>query len=94
MDAEVKIQSADKSAEKWCILVEKLKKIGCKYSRLQTIRERFLVFLNANEDLSRFTTNEINSDLSIIDFGVVPRKIVSKKTVIIWNVDKTLLRKN
>ena len=55
----------------------------------------FLVFLNVNEDLSRLTTNETISDLSNIGFSiVVPQKIVSKKTVIIWNVDKTLFQKN
>ena len=57
MDANVKIQSADKSAENWHLLVEKLIQFGFKYSRLQTIREGLLVFLNANEDLSRLSTN-------------------------------------
>ena len=57
MDANVKIQSADKSAENWHLLVEKLIQFGFKYSRLQTIREGLLVFLKANEDLSRLTTN-------------------------------------
>ena len=95
MEANVKIQSADKSAEKWKILAEKLKNLGCKYSRLQTIREGFLVFLIAYEDLSRLTTNETISDLSINGFSVVvSQKIVSKKTVIIRNVDKTLFQKN
>ena len=45
MEANVKIQSADKSAEKWQILAEKLKKIGCNYSRLQIIREGIWYFL-------------------------------------------------
>ena len=80
MEANVKKQSADKSAEKWEILAEKLKKFRCNYSRLQTIREGFLAFLNANEDLSCLTTNETISDLSISGFSVVvPQKIVSKK---------------
>ena len=76
----MKTQSADKSAEKWKIVAEKLKKIVCNCSRLQTIREGFLVFLNANEDLSRLTTNETICDLSINGFSVVvPQKLISKK---------------
>ena len=54
-----------------------------------------MVLLNANEDLSRLTTNETISDLSINSFSVfAPQKMISKKTVIIWNVDKTLFHKN
>ena len=77
MEANVKIQSADNSPEKWQMLADKLKKIGCIYSGLQIIREGFLVFLNANEDLSRLTTNEIICNHSNNSFTVVvPQKIV------------------
>ena len=59
------------------------------------MREIAKLFFNANEDLSRLTTNETISDLSINGFSVVvPQKIASKKTVIIWKVDKTLFQKN
>ena len=58
MEDTVKIKYIDKSTEKWQLLTEMLKNVGCKYSRLQSIRERFLVFLNTKEDVSRITTNE------------------------------------
>ena len=79
MEANVKIQSADKSAEKWKILTEKLKILGCNYSRLQTFREGFLVFPNGIEYLYLLTTKETISDLSINGFSVVvPQKILKK----------------
>ena len=57
-----------------------LKKVGYNFSRLQIIREGFLVYLNANEDLSRLSANEIISIISSNDFnGVVPQKILSEK---------------
>ena len=94
MEANVEAQSAAKSPEQWQIRSEKLKKIGCNYSRLQKNREGFLVFLNANE-VSCLTTNETIRDLSINGLSVVVlQKIVSRKTVIIWNVDKILFQKN
>ena len=59
------------------------------------IREWFLVFFNANEYLSRPTTNEILSNLSNnVLIVVVQRKIVSKKNVIIGKVDKNLFQNN
>ena len=95
MDVNVKIQYADNSAEKWHILADNLKNCGCEYSILKTIREGFLVFLNANEDIFRLSTNKTISDLSINGFSVfVPQIIVSYKTVITWNIDKTLFQKN
>ena len=76
MKANVKFQSVDKSPEKWQMLSEKLNFFGCNYSSLQTIREGFLVFFNANEDIFRLTNNEIIIDLSINGFNVVvPQKI-------------------
>ena len=58
------------------------------------MREEFLAFLKINEDLSRLTANEIICDLSNNGFiVVVPQKVVSKKTVIVWNVDKSLFQK-
>ena len=88
MKYTVKLKFFDKSPGKWQLLVEKLKNVGCKYSRLQIINEGFLAFLNTNEDLSRLTANEIIIDLNNNDFiAVVPQHIFSKKTVIIRNVD-------
>ena len=57
-----------------------LKNIGCKYPRLQVIRERFLAFLNTNEDFSRIHANEVNIDLNSKCFMVVvPQNLISKK---------------
>ena len=94
MEFTVERKSSDKSSERWQLLAEKLKNAGCKYSRLQIIREGFLVFLNTNENLCCLTANERTSDLSNYDFIVVViQKVISKKTVIIWNVDKSLFQK-
>ena len=94
MQATVKIKSNDKSPENWLLLTEILKNVGCKYSRLQIIREGFLVFLNTNEDVSRITANEVVINLCNNGFiVVVPQHIISKKTVIIWNVDKSIFQK-
>ena len=78
------------------MLAEKLKKFGCNYSRLQIVRAGFLVFLNANEDLSRLAINENISDLSNNGFivAVPQKKKVYKKTVMILNVDNSLFQKN
>ena len=71
-----------------------VKNVGCKYFRLQVNRELFLEFLNINEDLPRLTANEVNIDLSNNDFiVVVPKKVTSKKTVIVWNVHNYLFKK-
>ena len=43
MEANVKIQSADNSPEKWQMLADKLKKLGCNYSRLQIINNGFTI---------------------------------------------------
>ena len=81
MKATVKIKSNDKSTEKWQLLTEILKNVGWKYSRLQFIIERFLVFPNTNEDVSRITANEVIIDLSNNGFsGVVLQHIIIKKT--------------
>ena len=94
MEATNKIKSNDKSTEKWKLLTEMLKNVGCKYSRLQITRELFLVLPNTNEDVSRITANEVIIDLSNNGFSVVvPQHIISKKTVIIWNVDKSIFQK-
>ena len=80
IEATVNIKSNDKSAEKWQVLFEMLKNVGCKYSRLQSIREGFVAFPNTNEDFSRITANEVIIDLSNNGFGVVvPQHIISKK---------------
>ena len=80
MEATVKIISYDKSLEKWQLPTEMLKNVGCKYSRLQTIREGVLAFLNTNEDVSRIISNEVIINLSSNDFlVVVPQHIISKK---------------
>ena len=94
MGATVKIKSNDKSPENWQLLTEILKNVGCKCSRLQFIREGFLAFLDANEDVSRITANEVVTNLSNNGFiVVVPQHIISQKTVIIWNVDKSIFQK-
>ena len=94
MEATVKINSNDNSPEKLQFLAEMLKNVGCKYSRLQIIRDGFLVFSNTNEDLSRLPANEVINDLINNGFMVVvSQKIISKKTVIVWNVDKSLFLK-
>ena len=80
MEATVKIKSNDRPTKKWQVLTEILKNVGCKYSRLEIIREGFLVFLNNNEDVSRITTNEAILELSNYSFNVVvPHHIISKK---------------
>ena len=80
MEANVKIQSADKSPENWQMLAEMLKNVRCNYARLQLINEGFLVFLKTSEYISLFTANVITGDLSSNAFNVVvPQKIVSKK---------------
>ena len=77
MEAIVKIKSNDKSPENWQLLTEILKNVGCKYSRLQIIREGFLVFLNTNEDVSRITANEVVTNLCNNGFiVVVPQHII------------------
>ena len=71
-----------------------LKSVGCKYSRLQIIREGLLVFLNTNEDVSCLTATKVIIDLSNHGLSfVVPQHIISKITVIIWNFDKSILQK-
>ena len=63
-------------------------------SRLQVIREGFLAILNTKEDVSCITANEVNENLSNNDFiVVVPQHIITKKTVIIWNVNKSIFQK-
>ena len=69
MEATVKIKSNDKSSEKWLLLIEMLKNVRCKYSRLQIIREGFLAFLDTNEDVSRIIAYEVISDISNSGFG-------------------------
>ena len=64
MEATVKIKSNNKLTEKWKMLTEMFKNVGCKYSRLQIIREGILVFLNTNEDISRITANEFIIELN------------------------------
>ena len=79
MEFTVKLTSSDKSPEKWQRLAEKLKNAGCKYHRLQIIREGFLTFLNTNEDLSRLTASEIICDLNNNSFIVVVYRNKLKK---------------
>ena len=52
------------------------------------------MFLNTYQDLYRLGANEIIRDLSNNGFiVVVPQNVISKKTVIVWNVDKSLFQK-
>ena len=62
MKANMKINSTDKSLEKWQLLAVMFKKIWYNHSRLQFIREGFLGFLDTNEDICRLTTTEFISD--------------------------------
>ena len=79
MQATVKIKSNDKSHEKRQLLTEMLKNVGCKYSRLQIIREGFMALLNTNEDVYRIAANEVIIDLNNIGFiFVVPQRIICK----------------
>ena len=72
-----------------------LKNFGFKYSRLQINREGFLELLKAIEDVYRITANEVIINLSNNGFiVVVPQRIISKKTVIIENVDKFIFQKD
>ena len=80
MKTTVKTVSNYKLTEKWQLLTEMLKNVGCKCSRLRIIREGFLVFLNINEDVSRLTADEVSIEFSNNDFSVVvPQHIISKK---------------
>ena len=80
MEATEKRKSNDKSPEKWELLTEMFKNVGCKYSRLQVIREGFLAFLNTNEDVSRINANDVIIELNNNGFlVVVPQLIISKK---------------
>ena len=71
MEATVKIKYNDKSPEQWLLLTEMLTLFGCKYPRLQIIREGFLESLNTNEDVSCITANEVIIDFSNNGFRVL-----------------------
>ena len=77
IEATVKIKSINKSPEKWQLLADMIKYVGCKYFWLKFLREGLLVFFNTKEDLSRLTANDVIVDLSNNVFIiVVPQKII------------------
>ena len=65
----MKIQCADKSPEKWQMLVEKLKNFGCNYSSLQIHREGFLVFLNGYH--TKIDCDEVRMANQCLEHGVL-----------------------
>ena len=64
MEVNVKIECTDKPPEKRQVFDGLVAKSGCKYSRIQLLREGFLVFLNINDGLSRLSETYITSHIS------------------------------